>query len=112
MSMQIRNNGTATLTGKAATMDLFLNALRGESPDVAGRPIVDRTGFTGRFDLKDFRFPGMPLPNAGGAGASASDPDVPSLAQALEQQLGLKLVAARGQVEIVVIDSIDRPTEN
>ena len=112
MSMQIRNNGTATLTGKAATMDLLLNALRGESPEVAGRPIVDMTGFEGKFDLKDFRFPGMPLPNAGGAGASASDPDVPSLAQALEQQLGLKLVAARGQVEIVVIDSIDRPTEN
>jgi uncharacterized protein (TIGR03435 family) len=37
---------------------------------------------------------------------------VPSLSQALEQQLGLKLVPAKGQVEVVVIDSIDRPTEN
>jgi uncharacterized protein (TIGR03435 family) len=112
MSMQIRNNGTATLVGKAATMDLFLNALRGESPDVAGRPIVDMTGFKGRFDLKDFRFSGVPLPNAGEAGVNTNDPDAPSLSQALEEQLGLKLVPAKGQVEVVVIDSIDRPTEN
>jgi uncharacterized protein (TIGR03435 family) len=111
MNMQIRSDGSATLVGKAATMDLFLNALRGASPDVAGRPIVDMTGFKGRFDLKDFRFSGMPLPGAGGAGSSASDPDVPSLSQALEQ-LGLRLIPAKGQVEVVVIDSIDRPTEN
>lgn len=111
MNMQIRSDGTATLLGKSATMDLFLNALRGESPDVGGRPIVDMTGFQGRFDLKDFRFMGMPLPNAGGAGTS-SDPDVSSLSQALEQQLGLKLIPVKGQVEVVVIDSIDRPTEN
>jgi len=109
MNMQIRSDGTATLIGESATMDLFLNALRGESPDVAGRQIVDMTGFKGRFDLKGFRFSGVPLQNAGGAGAT--DPDAPSLSQALEQ-LGLKLIPAKGQVEVVVIDSIDRPTEN
>ena len=112
MNMQIRSDGTATLVGKAAKMDLFLNALRGESPDVAGRQIVDMTGFQGRFDLKDFRFSGVPLPNAGGSSTGASDPDVPSLSEALEQQMGLKLIPAKGQVEIVVIDSIDRPTDN
>jgi len=112
MGMQIRLNGTATLEGRAATMELFLNALRGESPDVAGRQIVDMTGFKGTFDLKDFRFSGVPLPNAGDADVSTNDPDAPSLSQALEQQLGLKLVPAKGQVEVVVIDSIDRPTEN
>lgn len=112
MSMQIRGEGTATLEGKAATMDLFLNALRGESPDIAGRPIVDQSGFQGRFDLKDFTFPGMPIPGVRVGSANAADPDVPTLSQALEQQLGLRLVPAKGQVEVVVIDSIDRPTEN
>jgi bla regulator protein BlaR1 len=112
MNMMIRTDGSATLEARATKMDLFLNALRGESPEVAGRPIVDRTGFEGLFDLKDFRFAGVPLPNASGAGASGSDPDVPTLSQALEQQLGLKLIPAKGQVEVVVIDSIDRPTEN
>jgi len=112
MNMFIRMNGTATLEGRSATMEMFLNALRGESPDVAGRQIVDMTGFKGTFDLKDFSFSGVPLPNAHEAGVSTNDPDAPSLSQALEQQLGLKLVPAKGQVEVVVIDSIDRPTEN
>jgi uncharacterized protein (TIGR03435 family) len=112
MGMQIRINGTATLEGRSATMELFLNALRGESPEVAGRQILDLTGFKGTFDLKDFRFSGVPLPNAGDAAVSTNDPDAPSLSQALEQQLGLKLVPARAQVEVVVIDSIDRPTAN
>jgi uncharacterized protein (TIGR03435 family) len=112
MGMQIRLNGTATLEGRSATMDLFLNALRGESPEVGGRQIVDMTGFTGTFDVKDFRFSGVPLPNAGDGTVSTNDPDAPSLSQALEQQLGLKLVPAKGEVEVVVIDSIDRPTEN
>ena len=97
MNMMIRTDGSATLEARAATMGLFLNALRGESSDVAGRPIVDKTGFQGKFDLKDFRFAGVPLPNAGGAGATASDPDVPSLSQALEQQLGLKLFRRRAR---------------
>ena len=112
MNMMIRTDGSAILEARAAKMDLFLNALRGESPEVAGRPIVDRTGFEGLFDLKDFRFAGVPLPNASGAGTNGSDPDVPTLSQALEQQLGLKLIPAKGQVEVVVIDSTDRPTEN
>jgi uncharacterized protein (TIGR03435 family) len=112
MWMGVTTNGAAILQGRAVPMEMFLNALRGESPDVAGRQIVDMTGFKGKFDLKDFRFAGAPLPNAGGAGTSASDPDVPSLSQALEQQLGLKLIPAKGQVEVVVIDSIERPTEN
>ena len=112
MWMSVSLNGAATLQGRAVPMSLFLNGLRGESPDVAGRPIVDMTGFEGKFDLKDFRFAGVPLPNADSAVRVASDPDVPSLSQALEQQLGLRLVTAKGQVEVVVVDSIDRPTEN
>ena len=112
MWMQIQNNGAAILQGRAVRMEMFLNALRGESPDVAGRPITDSTGFQGKFDLKDFRFSGMPLPGAGEAGVNTNDPDAPSLSQALEEQLGMKLIPAKGQVEVVVIDSIDRPTEN
>jgi uncharacterized protein (TIGR03435 family) len=112
MNMMIRLDGSVILEARATKMDLFLNALRGESPDVGGRPIVDMTDFQGTFDLKDFRFPGIPLPSAGAGVTSASDPEVPTLSQALEQQLGLKLIPAKGKVEVVVIDSIDRPTEN
>ena len=89
--------------------------VRNIAPEIAGWPVVDMTGFKGNFDLNDFRFLGVAPPQAGGGSASnnSSDPpDAPSLAHELEEKLGIKLVPAKGQVEVVVIDSIDRPTEN
>ena len=62
------------------------------------RPIVDRTGFTARFNfLLDF--------------APASDPKAsgPSLFTALEEQLGLRLVEAQAPIEMLVIESAERP---
>lgn len=75
---------------------------------VDGRRIFDKTGLTGNYDFKlVFRPSGAP-PRAAG------DPpdDRPNLFTALEEQLGLKLVASRGVVDVLVVDSIDRPTEN
>ena len=40
------------------------------------------------------------------------DPNAPALATALREQLGLTLEAAKGSVEMIVIDSIDQPTED
>ena len=70
------------------------------------RPIVDHTGFTGCFDIKDLTW--APL---GDAGATAAT-DAPSLTMALEQNLGLKLVPSKDPIEVLVIDSIDRPSPN
>jgi bla regulator protein blaR1 len=84
--------------------------------DVVGRPVVDKTGLTGMYDyLLKFapdsaRAPGLvrllspetPLP--------AGDANAPSLAAALQEQLGLKLESARGAIEVVVIDKIEKPT--
>jgi uncharacterized protein (TIGR03435 family) len=73
---------------------------------VVGRPVVDRTGLTGTYDL-ELRFSGDPV-----AGGPAPDPAAPSIFTALQEQLGLKLDAEREIVDVLVIDRIDRPTEN
>ncbi len=85
-----------------------------------GRPVLDRTGFTGEFDVHLSFTPDqstMGLPGAGGprdvGGPQLStDPDRPTIFAALQEQLGLKLVTAKGPVEVLVIDHVERPTEN
>jgi uncharacterized protein (TIGR03435 family) len=73
---------------------------------VAGRPVVDRTGIKGLYDI-ELRFSPQAAP-----GSDLANPDAPSLFTALEEQLGLKLDAERELVDVLVIERIDRPTEN
>jgi uncharacterized protein (TIGR03435 family) len=77
-----------------------------------GRLVVDKTGLTGSFaslvsfsteGVRPSAFPGVPPP---------ADPDLPSFHDALREQLGLKLEAGRGPVDVLVIDSVQQPTEN
>jgi uncharacterized protein (TIGR03435 family) len=77
------------------------------------RVVVDRTGLTGAYDLDltwtpDQRPQGPPPPGA--PPLPPIDPDGPSIFTAVQEQLGLKLDAQRGPVEVLVIDSVDRPT--
>jgi uncharacterized protein (TIGR03435 family) len=71
-----------------------------------GRPVVDRTGITGIYDIELTFAPGAAI------GSDLTNPDAPSLFTALEEQLGLKLEAEREMVEVLVISGIERPTEN
>ena len=87
---------------------------------VMGRPVVDRTGVTGEFDVHLEFSPDettMGLPGAGGPGDPggpplATDPGRPNIFAALQEQLGLKLSSAKGPVEVLVIDHVERPTAN
>jgi bla regulator protein blaR1 len=68
------------------------------------RTVLDRTGLSGVFNFTlDF------LPDGSSIDASQN---LPSLQTALQEQLGLKLEPARGPVEVLVIDHIERPTED
>jgi len=83
---------------------------------VMNRPVLDKTGFTGEFDL-DLNFaPDEALEGVQGFGTGgsnlATDPNVPNILVALQEQLGLKLVAGNGPVEVLVIDHAERPTPN
>jgi len=103
-------DGVVVIRSRATTMDALARSLRGFAPEMTERPVIDMTGFKGNFDVKEFRFLG---PQRGGAAATAEAPtDAEPVDVALEQQLGIKLVRARGPVEVVVIVSVDRPTEN
>jgi uncharacterized protein (TIGR03435 family) len=74
------------------------------------RPVLDRTGLTARYDF-DLEFsPDESL--FGGALRGSGDPAKPGLFAAIQEQLGLKLEAAKGTVQAIVIDRIERPSEN
>ena len=75
------------------------------------RVVIDGTGLSGKFDF-DVRFtPGSEAGQSPGA-AVRIDPDAPSIFTALQEQLGLKLESTRGPVDVLVIDSVQRPSEN
>lgn len=77
---------------------------------LVGRAIRDRTGLPGRYDF-DLKFsPEADLTAAPGAGGGPGA--LPSLFVALEEQLGLKLESQRAPVDVVVIDSVQRPVED
>jgi uncharacterized protein (TIGR03435 family) len=86
---------------------------------LAGRPVVDRTGLTGVYDF-NLLFHSQPInipditPPEATAGGDASEPaGVPDLFQALERQLGLRLQSARAPIQVLVVDSFKKiPTEN
>ena len=60
------------------------------------RDVLDDTGLTGMYDIK----------------LQWSDSTGPSLFTALEEQLGLKLNSAKGPVKTLVVDHVERPSEN
>jgi uncharacterized protein (TIGR03435 family) len=97
------NGGKGVLTAQRTTLARFADWL-GTRMD---RPVVDKTDVKGAFDIKlewtmDESASGDGEPSAG-----------PSMFTALQEQLGLRLVAQKLPVEIVVVDHVERvPTEN
>ena len=77
-----------------------------------GRPVVDKTGLKGLYDVKLTWTPDPAVQGPGGPDAPPADPSGPSIFTAIQEQLGLKLDAAKGPVEMIVIDSLQKPSEN
>jgi uncharacterized protein (TIGR03435 family) len=66
-----------------------------------GDTVVDETGLTGLYDLNlDFNVD------------ESTSSESPTVFEAVQRQLGLKLEARKGQVEVVVIDHVEKPTVN
>jgi uncharacterized protein (TIGR03435 family) len=103
--------GTNMDTGRMATSAVTIADLARNLSSVAGRSVVDKTGLTGTFDLELTWAPDGPAGGTPGGGPPPVN-DSPSLFTATQEQLGLKLDAQRGPVEVLVIDSAQRPVED
>jgi len=77
------------------------------------RLVIDRTELKGTFDWTLVWTPDQPTQApVDSAGATSASPDRTSIFTAIQEQLGLKLEATRGRVDVLVIDHIEHPTEN
>jgi uncharacterized protein (TIGR03435 family) len=81
-----------------------------------GRPVIDRTGVEGYFNVTLDYAPEAGITGPLPPGVAPPDPtprnDAPSIFSALQEQLGLKLESTRAPVDVLVIDRASQPTEN
>jgi uncharacterized protein (TIGR03435 family) len=101
----MRLGGPGQLMGHAITMDQVGGVLSGR----AGRPVVNRTGLAGNFDV-DLKWAAEFPSDAPLNGAPAPANDGPSIFTAVREQLGLKLEATRARMPVLVIDAAQLPT--
>ena len=103
-----RPNSLARGGSRNTTLPLLASVLPGLGD--LGRPVVDQTGLNGRFD---FMLEWAPE-SKGPAATNGVPPDLegPTFLEALHEQLGLKLESTKAPIQILVVDHVERPSEN
>jgi uncharacterized protein (TIGR03435 family) len=103
-------NGPGRLILSAVPMPVLATTLSRS----VGRTVVDRTGLTGNFDGNLEWTPDQmpPTPPPGAPPLPPIDPNGPSIFTALQEQLGLKLESTKGPVDVLVIDHVEKPSED
>ena len=105
----------AEMTAKGVTLDELVHWLAGYS-EIGGRTVVNQTGLSGAYDFtlrwtrerltatgqQDDSPNSAALPESGG----------PAMFTGLQEELGLRLLSTKGPVEVLVIDHIEKPSEN
>jgi uncharacterized protein (TIGR03435 family) len=119
--IRVSPNGAANAHASAKAQSLApLAVMLGNQ---LGRPVLDKTGLTGRYDFEldftpDLKGLGAPPPPSGGGPALPGPVDAvndasPDLTTAVQQQLGLKLVSGKANLDVLTIDKIEKaPTAN
>ena len=101
--------GYFTSTGEFTGVAVPLSSFVGNLASNLQRNVIDKTGLTANYDIHLKWTPEGAAP----AGPDSARPDpAPPLFTALQEQLGLKLVPAKGPVQTWVVDHVDHPTEN
>lgn len=104
--------GLGVLPGSNATIADLANVMQ---TAVLDRPVVDKTGLPGRYDFMLTWTPDETQFASRGVRVPPPAPDAngpPGLFTAFQEQLGLKLESTKAPVEVLVIDRIDKPSEN
>jgi uncharacterized protein (TIGR03435 family) len=102
------------LNGVGITMPFLATVLS----CIVGRVVTDKTGLTGAFDIDLSFAPDEAIadPNVGGRLAGQAPPPgdsaIPSIFTALQEQLGLILKSAKGPVDVLVVDHVEKPSAN
>jgi len=99
-SVSSTEKGTIHMEARCVEMEQLVLQLAG----TGGRYVVNQTGLTGRYAFTLDWWPANRIP--------PPDSDAPSMFKALEEQLGLKLEATRGPIEMLVIDHAEKPSDN
>jgi len=95
--------GPGSVNFEGGTLSMFASLLR----LILDRPVIDKTGIATYFQIQ-LRF----APDDSAAPSTDPGTDAPGIFQAIQEQLGLKLVPAKGPVDVLVIDHIERPSGN
>jgi bla regulator protein blaR1 len=110
-------NGNGSVTGQGIPIENLTRLLSRQ----LGRTVVDKTGLTGKYDFtvkwtpdesQGAMFKGPGSGPQGSASKPPPDSSGPSIFTAIQEQLGLKLESQKGLVEILVIDHVEKPSEN
>jgi uncharacterized protein (TIGR03435 family) len=105
--------GPAAIDFEGGTLSMFAGLMG----LILDRPVIDKTGITNYFEIHlkfspdDFAAP-RPAAADPGLPAAVTSPDAPGIFQAIQEQLGLRLLSAKGPVDVLVIDHIERPSAN
>ena len=94
--------------GNTKGYKLTAGALAGSLAFFVGRPVLDYTALTGKYDIELQWTPDAVRLRS----AAPSEENSPSIFTALQEQLGLKLESAKGPVRTLVIDHVEKPSEN
>ncbi len=120
LGIQATANGRMLMQGDAVSMTRLTEVLG----IVVGRPVIDKTGLKGTYDVMlAFSTEGMgpgpkgPAPGEGGGNPADAPRDSydsgPTIFTALQEQFGLKLESRRGPVDLLVVESVEKvPTKN
>jgi uncharacterized protein (TIGR03435 family) len=120
LGIQATVGGRMRMQGDAVTMARLTDTLG----MALGRPVVDKTGLTGAYDVTlDFSPEGMGAgpksPAPGGSGVNPAEAPLdsndsgPSIFTALQERLGLKLESRKGPMDLLVVESVEKaPTKN